>query len=139
MNQSGVKLLDLSDEILLMIFKKLNNTDVLYSLLNINNERLNILAQEKIFSETLNFVSSDNISSIDQRKLDRFCIDILPRIHHNVKHFVLEPTSMERILLATNYPNLTELKIFNFKQEIALSYFTSNHNNRSYNVTLVFL
>jgi hypothetical protein len=122
--------LDLSDEILLIILKKLNNIDVLYSLLNINNERLNILVQEKIFNNTLDFLSIDNTSSTDQRKLDRFCIDILPRIHDNVKCFNLEPVSMERILLAADYPNLTELKLFNFKQEIALSYFTSMQNSR---------
>jgi hypothetical protein len=130
MSRSDVHLLDLPDEILLIILKKLNNIDVLYSLLNINNERLNILAQEKTFSNTLNFVSTDNISSINLCKLDRFCIDILPRIHYNVKCFILEPISMERILLAADYPNLTELKLFNFKREIALPYFTSKQNRR---------
>ncbi|CAF3209201.1 unnamed protein product [Rotaria sp. Silwood2] len=127
MNQSDVHLLDLLNEILLIILKKLNNIDVLYSLLNINNERLNILAHEKIFS-TITLVSMDNISSIDPGKLDRFCIDILPRIHHNVKCLFLEPLSMERILLSTNYPKLTKLKLFNFKQEFALRYFTNIGN-----------
>jgi hypothetical protein len=125
MNRSHVHLLDLPDEILLIILKKLSNIDVLYSLLNINNARFNILAQQKIFSNILNFVSIDNISSIYQLKLDRFCIDILPKIHHNVKYIIIEPVSMERILLATDYPNLTKLKIFNFKQEIVSYYFTS--------------
>jgi hypothetical protein len=130
MTQTNVHLLDLSDEILLIILKKLNNIDVLYSLLNIDNERLSILAQEKIFSNTLKFVSIDNISSIDHHKIDRFCIDILPRIHHNVKCFILEPVIMERILLAADYPNLTKLKLFNFEQKVALNYFTSKKNNR---------
>ncbi|CAF1495962.1 unnamed protein product, partial [Adineta steineri] len=31
---------------------------------------------------------------------------------------------MERILLATVYPNLTELKIINFQQEIVSNHFT---------------
>ncbi|CAF4341517.1 unnamed protein product [Rotaria sp. Silwood2] len=125
MNQLNVHLLHLPDEILLIILKKLNNIDVLYSLLNIDNERLSILAQEKIFSNTLKFVSIDNISSIDHHKIDRFYIDILPRIHHNVKCFILEPVLMECILLAADYPNLTELKLFNFEQKIALNYFTN--------------
>ncbi|CAF4840324.1 unnamed protein product, partial [Rotaria sp. Silwood2] len=73
--------------------------------------------QEKIFSNTLNFVSTDNVFSIDQHKLDRFCKDILPKIHQNVECFILEALSMERILLAADYPNLTELKLFNFTQE----------------------
>ena len=129
MSRSDIHLLDLPDEILLIILKKLNNIDVLYSLLNIRNERLTTLAQEKIFSNILNFASSDSISSMDRRKLDRFCIDILPRIHFNVKCFILEPGSMERILLlAADYSNLTELKHFDFQQEIALYYFTSKQN-----------
>ncbi|CAF0791182.1 unnamed protein product [Rotaria sordida] len=37
---------------------------------------------------------------------------------------------MERILLAVDYRNLTELKLFNFKQEVALSYFTNESSLR---------
>jgi hypothetical protein len=122
MHRSNVHLLDLPDEILLIILNKLNNIDVLYSLLDINNGRLNILARENTFTNILKFVSIDNTSLID-----RFCIDILPRIHYNVKCFIFDPVFMERILLATNYPNLTELEIYNFQQEIALNYFTSKH------------
>ena len=122
MNRSNVHLLDLPTEILFIILKKLNNIDVLYSLLDINNGRLDILAQDKIFTNILNFVDIDNISLID-----RFCIDILPRIHHNVKYIILELVFMERILLATVYPNLTELKLFNFEQQIALKYFTGKY------------
>ncbi|CAF3904398.1 unnamed protein product, partial [Rotaria sp. Silwood2] len=85
--------------------------------------------QEKIFSNTLNFVSTDNVFSIDQHKLDRFCKDILPKIHQNVECFILEALSMERILLAADYPNLTELKRFNFTQEVCLNYFTIHHYN----------
>jgi hypothetical protein len=127
MSRSNINLLDLPDEILLLILKKLNNIDVLYSFIEVNNSHLNSLAQEKIFSDTLNFVSTDNVSAIDQQKLDRFCKDILTKIHSNVKCFILEPLSMERILLAAEYPNLTELKLFNFTQEV---YFTSKKYKR---------
>ena len=122
MNQSNVHLLDLPTEILFIILRKLNNIDVLYSLLDINNGRLDILAQEKTFSNILNFVHIDNMSLID-----RFCVYILPRIHHNIKYFIVEPVFIERILLAAVYPNLTELKLFNFEQQIALKYFTGKH------------
>ncbi|CAF1530068.1 unnamed protein product [Adineta steineri] len=97
--------------------------DVLYSFVDINNERLNILAQENIFTNILNFVSIDNISVVD-----RFCNDILPRIHHNVKCFIFDPIFMERILLATDYPNLTKLTIAHFQKEIASNYFTKGRN-----------
>ncbi|CAF3220867.1 unnamed protein product [Rotaria socialis] len=126
MNPSDAHLLDLSNEILLIVLRKLNNIDVLYSLLDINNGRLDIIAQENTFTNVLNFVHTDNNSLID-----RFCIYILPRIHHNIKYFILEPVFMERILRAAVYPNLTELKLFNFEQQIASKYFTDESSLRS--------
>ncbi|CAF0798981.1 unnamed protein product [Adineta steineri] len=126
MNRSNIHLLDLPDEILLIILKKLNNIDVLYSLFDINNGRLDILAQGITFTDILKFISIDNIPIID-----RFCIDILPRINHNVKCFAFDPVFMERILLATDYPNLTKLTIIHFQKAIALNYFTDESSLRS--------
>jgi hypothetical protein len=127
MNQHNVHLLDLPSEILFLILRKLDNIDVLYSLLGINNQRLDIIAQEQMFSNILNFVSislsTDEISSISGLILDRFCISILPRIHQNIKSLVVESVSMECILGAGNYPNLNELKIFNFNKGIVSRYF----------------
>ncbi|CAF1507955.1 unnamed protein product, partial [Rotaria sordida] len=71
--------------------------------------------------------STDNdkhIRSIDDRIVDRLCINILPNIHHYVKYLLFESMSMERILLAGNYTNLISMKLFNFTQDIALNYFT---------------
>jgi hypothetical protein len=34
---------------------------------------------------------------------------------------------MERILLATVFSNLSDLKLFSFEQQIALKYFTGKH------------
>ncbi|CAF4017853.1 unnamed protein product, partial [Adineta steineri] len=62
---------------------------------------------------------------------NQICTEILPRICHNVKYFIVELNSMERILLAANYPNLTQLKIVNFKQDIALHYFTDESSLRN--------
>jgi hypothetical protein len=123
MSRSNINLLDLPDEILLIILKKLSNIDVLYSLLDINIGRLDIIIQEKTFTNILNFTCIDNDSL-----LNRFTTDILPKINHNVLCFILEPVFMERILLATVYPNLTELKLFDFDQQIALKYFTGKYN-----------
>ncbi|CAF3223958.1 unnamed protein product, partial [Rotaria sp. Silwood2] len=106
MNQSNVNLLDLPNEILIIILKKLDNMDVLYSIMNVGNQRLDNLVLEKAFTKTLNFVlttSNDDIFSIDDSILNRFCINILPRIDHNVKSLILESVSMERILLAAGY------------------------------------
>jgi len=127
MNLHSVHLFDLPNEILFLILKNLDNIDVLYSLLDVNNQRLDVIAQKQTFTNNLNFVSmssKNDICSISDPILDRFCFDILPRIHHNVKSLILESVSMERILLAANYSNLTELKIVNFNQEIFSRYFT---------------
>lgn len=129
MSQRDINLLDLPNEILFNILKKLNNMDVLYSLLDINNQRLHIIAQDKIFTNVLNFISllsPNDSSSISNRKLDRFCFEILPQIHHNVKCLILESVSIERILHAAEYPNLTQLEIFNFNKEIMSRYFKGN-------------
>jgi len=127
MNQHNVHLLDLPNEMLFLILKKLDNVHVLYSLLGVNNQRLEIVAQNQMFTNILNFVSisqsTGEISSICGSILDRFLIDILPRIHKNVKSLILESVSMECILRAGNYPNLTELKIFNFNKAIVSRYF----------------
>ncbi|CAF4031660.1 unnamed protein product [Rotaria magnacalcarata] len=100
---------------------------VLYSLIDIGIERLDLLAQDITFTNTLNFLSSeaDSICSLNDSIVDRFCSDILPRIQCNVQCLIFESILMERILLVTNYPNLTKLKIFNVNQDIVLRYFTN--------------
>ncbi|CAF3067547.1 unnamed protein product, partial [Rotaria sp. Silwood2] len=125
MNQSDIDLLDLPNEILLIILKKLDNIDVLYSLFGINNKQLDILVEHGLFTNILNFVRTPSINDI---KLDRFCTSILPRIHHSVKKLIVETTSMKRILLAGDYPNLTSLELFNFGQEVVCHYFTDYVN-----------
>jgi hypothetical protein len=122
MSRSNVNLLDLPNEVLLIILRKLSNIDVLYSFMNINNRQLDMLVREKTFGNTLNFSCIH-----DNSLLNRFTTDILPKINHNVICFILEPILMERILLATVYPNLTKLKLFNFEQQIALKYFTGKY------------
>jgi hypothetical protein len=72
-----------------------------------------MVVQEKTFTGTLNFVLTtitDGVLSIADSILDRFCTSILPKIDYNIKSLILESESLERILLAADYPNLTELK-----------------------------
>ncbi|CAF1501723.1 unnamed protein product [Rotaria sp. Silwood1] len=110
MHQSNVNLLDLPNEILLKILKILNNIDFLYSLFDIDNQRFDMILQEKTFTTSLNFVlttSYDSVSSIADSIIDRFCIK-----------------SMERIFRVADYPNLTELKLYNVNNHIISQYFT---------------
>ncbi|CAF3225867.1 unnamed protein product, partial [Rotaria sp. Silwood2] len=53
MNHSNINLLDLPNEILLIILKKLHNMDVLSSLLGVDNQRLDIILQENTFTNNL--------------------------------------------------------------------------------------
>jgi hypothetical protein len=83
MNQYNINLLDLPSEILLIILKKLENVDVLYSLFDVDNQRLDNIIEENTFTNTLNFVlttTTDDVLSISDPILDRFCISILPRV-----------------------------------------------------------
>ncbi|CAF4018121.1 unnamed protein product, partial [Rotaria magnacalcarata] len=101
--------------------------DVLYALLGVDNHRFNRIVLEKTFTERLNFVltmSNGDIFSFDDIKLNRFCINILPKINYNIKSLILESISMERILHAADYPNLTELKIFDYNNQLFSRYFT---------------
>jgi hypothetical protein len=120
MNQSDVHLLDLPDEILVIILKKLGNIDVLYSLFEIKNQRIDTLIADDVFTSILNFVKP---SSIIDGKLDRFCTYILPQKHNCIRKLILHTKYMERILLAGDYPNLNSLELFNFEQEIVFRYF----------------
>ena len=116
-------LLDLPDEILFYIFKKLNNIDVFNSLFNINNRRIENLIREKNFCETLNFAIINNQTTIDQ-----FCRSTLPHIQNNVKCLIVELTSIERILLASDYTYLNQLKLCHFKQENFRGYLAGKIN-----------
>ena len=55
--------------------------------------------------------------------LDRFCSQILPEIHHEIEWLHLEPSSMQYILLSTNYPNLYKLTLYNIEVETAKYFF----------------
>ncbi|CAF3996996.1 unnamed protein product [Rotaria sordida] len=125
MEYSSVQLNDLSDEILLIIFKNLNNIDLLYSLIGVN-KRLNNIVHDSMFTSSLtlfNHSSYNNIYSLSDLMLDRFCFQILPSIHHKIKWIDVEISSMKRILCA-NYPILSGLGIYNIEKDTDLDIFT---------------
>ncbi|CAF3465394.1 unnamed protein product [Rotaria sp. Silwood1] len=108
MEKSSIQLNDLPDEILLIIFKNLNNINLLYSLIGVN-KRLNKIVYDSMFTKSLklfNYSSYDYIHPLPDLMLDRFCLQILRDIHHNIKWLELESSSMKRVFLSANYPNL---------------------------------
>jgi hypothetical protein len=97
MEYSCVQLNDLPDEILMIIFKKLANSEVLYSLLGVN-KRLNKIAHDSVFTNDLSlltFTWDGLVYSLPDPILDRFCLHILPKIHQNIKWLHLDSQSME--------------------------------------------
>ncbi|CAF1380874.1 unnamed protein product [Rotaria sp. Silwood1] len=126
MEHSCVQLNDLPDEVLLIIFKKLNNVKVLYSLMGIN-KRLDKILHDSIFTTNLTllkYLLYDSIYSLSNSMLDRYCVEILPKVNNKIKWLNLESSSMKRILLSAKYPNLFGLGIYNIEKETTLRLFT---------------
>ncbi|CAF3338369.1 unnamed protein product [Rotaria sp. Silwood1] len=127
MEYPRLQLTDLPDEILLIIFKKVDNVALLYSLFGVN-KRLNKILHDPIFTSHLNLLnccSNDFIYGPSYPILNRFCLQILPKIHHKVKWLNLESSSMARFLHCTNYPNLNGLGLYNLEIEKAKHLFIS--------------
>jgi hypothetical protein len=118
MDYSPVQLNDLSDELLLCILNQLNNMDALYSLVGVN-QRLDRIVRDVIYTRDVDLMVEPAASA-----LDRFCFDILPRIHHNVECLVLDSSTIERVLLAGSYPRLRKLTLVNLDRAVASRLFT---------------
>ncbi|CAF4202256.1 unnamed protein product, partial [Rotaria sordida] len=58
--------------------------------------------------------------------LNRFCSRILPEIGHEIETLYLEGTSIERVLHATNYPNLNNLGLCDIDDKLAMSFFSES-------------
>ena len=126
MAHRAVQLLDLPDEVLLMILRKLECTDILYSLEGIN-KRLDAMVINRYNTIHVNLARNlidDDVCLMFDIMLNRFCSQILPRIRHNVESFILEEINMERVLLACEYLNFHRLHIVNFGVDIGLCHLT---------------
>ncbi|CAF0819538.1 unnamed protein product [Rotaria sp. Silwood1] len=121
-----IELNDLPDEILLIILKKLDNLEVLYSFQGVN-ERFNKIIHDPIFTSRLNFLKwSPNkfISKFSDIIIEQFCSKILPDIHMKIKWLDLESSFMKNILHVADYPNLYGLGLYNIEEETAKYIFT---------------
>ncbi|CAF2966232.1 unnamed protein product, partial [Rotaria sp. Silwood2] len=90
------------------------------------NKRLDALVHDSIFASRLTmirFSSNDSIYPLPDPMLDRFCSEILPKIHRKIKWLDVESSSMERILLVANYSNLYGLALYNIDEERAKDLF----------------
>ena len=121
MNDSIVSIVDLPNEILLIIFKKLNNIDLLYSLVGIHQRLDNVICSID-FTRAIDLVMMSSNKMDDSRidaLLDRFCLDILPRIHEHVEYLTIEACFFQRIFHIGNYINLRKLTLVNLELTMA--------------------
>lgn len=116
-HSTTITLLDLPDEILLMILKKLDNIDVLYSFLGVNM-KLDRFARSMIFTKSLNF-TKESCNEDNSSKFNRFCINILPQIEQNVQSITLDASLLERVLYIIDYPQLRKITLTNLRLELA--------------------
>jgi hypothetical protein len=120
MKYPTLNILDLCDEILLVILNKLNNIDVLYSLIGVNR-KLDRLARDITFTQSVDLVaisSNEHNGSRNKSILDRFCFSIMPRIQHSIECLTLDPLSIDRVLCIGNYSKLHKLTLVNLQLEM---------------------
>ena len=135
-NNNNFNILDLANEILFIIFNKLKMTDVLYSLVNVN-QRFDRLALDPLYIRDLDLTDImainsiyDHLYSIDPTVLSRICQQVLPRIHHEVHRLTLEEYSMKDILLPGYYPQLYSLSLLNFTEETLQQHLTGLNDSK---------
>ncbi|CAF4308481.1 unnamed protein product [Rotaria sp. Silwood2] len=68
--------------------------------------------------------SNDDIYPMRKKTINRFCLQILPQIHHKIQWLNIEASSMKRILLSNEYPNLYGLGLYNVKKHTIERLFT---------------
>jgi hypothetical protein len=121
MDNPFVSIVDLPNEILLTIFNKLNNFDILYSLVGIN-DKLDNVACDRTFTRSIDLTSISSSEKDDSKTnavCDRFCLHILPRIHNNIECLTVDAWFLERILCGNKYFNLHRVTLINLDVKMA--------------------
>jgi hypothetical protein len=127
MNNPSISINDLPDEIILMIWNKLNNIDVLYSFVGVN-QRLDKLVRDPIYTRSIQLTetTTNKYCSLPDSIIDRYYVNILPEIHHYIECLTLESSSMERILISNDYPRLHKLIFTKISEDFVVRHFTGN-------------
>ncbi|CAM4848963.1 unnamed protein product, partial [Rotaria magnacalcarata] len=123
---NDIHLLDPPNEMFRIIFNKLNATDMLYSLVNVN-QRFDRVVLDPLNVQYLDFVTKPfNIRnlSIHAQILQKVRENILPRIKDKVKKLTVDPISMKFILGIVRYSQLYSLSLIDYKPKILLQYFS---------------
>ena len=107
MDRSSAQLMNLPDELLLIILKKLDNVGVLLSLMGLD-ARLDQIIHDPCFTTEIDLIQLNDDERCAQLDtcIQRFCSDILPAIYHQIKWLKVQSTSMEQLIIPV-YLNLT--------------------------------
>lgn len=128
-HNNRLNILDLPNEILLIIFNKLNMIDTLYLLVDVNR-RFNQLIFNYLYFYKLDMTFKTSFKSIslamNDQILDRICKKVLPRIHHQVTELIIEQRSIQHILHTVTYPQVYSLSLIEFEEEVLLNYLSGH-------------
>ncbi|CAF3531715.1 unnamed protein product [Rotaria socialis] len=92
-------------------------------------KKLDRLARDITFTRSIDFVtilSNKKSKSRRNSTLDRFCVDIIPRIQHNIESLTLDRLSIDRVLRIGNYLKLWKLTLVNLSLKTARDIFNDN-------------
>ncbi len=112
MNHSVVSIMDLPDEMIIKIWNNLNNIDIISSFVGVN-KRFDKLVRDPFYTRSIQLTEKNSKTnkyySLPDSIIDRYCLNVLPQIHQCIECLILEPSSMERILLSCHYSRLRKL------------------------------
>lgn len=113
MVDSNAQLMNLPDELLLIILKKLDSINVLCSLMGLNTHLDEIIC-DPCFTTEINLIkpNDDQTSGQVETWIDQLRQRVLPAIHRRVRWLKVESTWLERLLVVGDYPSLSQLDIF---------------------------
>ncbi|CAF4950441.1 unnamed protein product [Rotaria socialis] len=135
-NNNDINIFDLSDELLLYIFKKLHTIELLYSLVNVN-QRFDRLVLDPFYTHHLDLTVRPlryYTSPVKTQIFDRIRTQVLPRIHQKLNKITVDPLSMECILGTIYYSELNSLSLVNFQSETLLQHLTAEISDSSSNI-----
>lgn len=125
-NKNDMNILDLPDEMLLAIFRKMNMIDVFYSLVDVNR-RFHGLVLDLLCIFHLNLTNQTLLnekSTVANQLVDRICEKLLIRSHQKINKLTVQPITMKCVLLPINYSQLYSLSLVNFEQKMLLQNLT---------------
>ena len=126
--------MDLPDEVIIKIWNNLNNIDVLFSFIGVN-KRFDQLVRDPLYTRSIQLTEKNSKTnkyySLPDSTIDRYCLDILPQIHQYIECLILEPFSMERILLSCHYSRLRKLILTKINEDFIFRHFNGKTGMRS--------